>query len=508
MKGKLLILTVIFALQALSVWSAQDDTTQEPNDQTIQKIRELVNQDPDACEELIHSILELDSTDVAPKIRLQALQYLGLIRMYNYRFEESNALFRRAFALSSYLPEREHAILGQLHLDAGRNFNWQSAYDSALSSFFKSKDAFELAEDKNGIAKSYNAIAIITIQYNNDPEKALQYFTSAMKLHQEAGDTTYVARVMQNIGQLYNLLGKNDSAVYFLRQSNNIIAEAQDLRSLAIGNNILGAIFYDMSQLDSSELYYKQAIALDIQNQDSVGLMDDYCRLSKTLLAKQSFSEAERYALLAFNHAKNIYPKIESAETLSNIYEAQQQYRNALSYFKEFKLHTDSVKREDQQAAIDELQTKYETAEKEKEILSANAEIQQKERFQLFLIVLSLVVTISAGTIIYTQRQKNVLKEKALQAELSELRVEIKTLIGKYEGTLDVELDELNVKLVNPLSEREYDVFKQIYSQKTNSEIAEELFVSINTVKTHLKNLYTKLGVSNRKEALNLVLGS
>ena len=93
-----------------------------------------------------------------------------------------------------------------------------------------------------------------------------------------------------------------------------------------------------------------------------------------------------------------------------------------------------------------------------------------------------------------------------MQSELTELRDEIKTHIGKYEGTLDVELEELNEKLVNPLSEREYDVFKQIFSQKTNSEIAEELFVSINTVKTHLKNLYNKLGVSNRKEALDVVL--
>ena len=67
-------------------------------------------------------------------------------------------------------------------------------------------------------------------------------------------------------------------------------------------------------------------------------------------------------------------------------------------------------------------------------------------------------------------------------------------------------LEEINKKLVTPLSEREYDVFLQIFTQKTNSEIAEELFVSINTVKTHLKNLYNKLGVSNRNEAIGAVL--
>jgi DNA-binding CsgD family transcriptional regulator len=35
---------------------------------------------------------------------------------------------------------------------------------------------------------------------------------------------------------------------------------------------------------------------------------------------------------------------------------------------------------------------------------------------------------------------------------------------------------------------------------KTNKEIASELFISLNTVKTHIRNLYAKLEVSNRGE--------
>lgn len=55
--------------------------------------------------------------------------------------------------------------------------------------------------------------------------------------------------------------------------------------------------------------------------------------------------------------------------------------------------------------------------------------------------------------------------------------------------------------LVEPLSKRERDVLHLLADGQTNQEIAQALCVSINTVKTHLKNIYGKLGVSNRREA-------
>ncbi len=50
-------------------------------------------------------------------------------------------------------------------------------------------------------------------------------------------------------------------------------------------------------------------------------------------------------------------------------------------------------------------------------------------------------------------------------------------------------------------SERELDVLVFMCHGYTNSEIADQLGISGNTVKTHLKNIYGKLGVSNRTQA-------
>jgi LuxR family maltose regulon positive regulatory protein len=56
-------------------------------------------------------------------------------------------------------------------------------------------------------------------------------------------------------------------------------------------------------------------------------------------------------------------------------------------------------------------------------------------------------------------------------------------------------------ELIEPLTERERDVLRFLPSRLTLREIADELYVSVNTVKFHLRLIYRKLGVSSRVEA-------
>jgi LuxR family maltose regulon positive regulatory protein len=57
-------------------------------------------------------------------------------------------------------------------------------------------------------------------------------------------------------------------------------------------------------------------------------------------------------------------------------------------------------------------------------------------------------------------------------------------------------------ELVDPLSERELDVLRLLGGDLDGPAIARELSVSLNTLRTHTKNIYAKLGVSSRRAAV------
>lgn len=62
--------------------------------------------------------------------------------------------------------------------------------------------------------------------------------------------------------------------------------------------------------------------------------------------------------------------------------------------------------------------------------------------------------------------------------------------------------EDVRSHMIEPLTEREEDVLRLVASGMSNGEIAERLFLSIGTVKTHLHNAFGKLAVGTRTKAI------
>lgn len=81
------------------------------------------------------------------------------------------------------------------------------------------------------------------------------------------------------------------------------------------------------------------------------------------------------------------------------------------------------------------------------------------------------------------------------QLAIQDLR---KCISDKLDGLERLVSDETTVIL----SARESQVSRYLATNLTWSEVGQAMFLSTNTIKTHVKNLYAKLGVNNRRDAI------
>ncbi|MCX2454369.1 LuxR C-terminal-related transcriptional regulator [Pedobacter sp. PLR] len=107
-------------------------------------------------------------------------------------------------------------------------------------------------------------------------------------------------------------------------------------------------------------------------------------------------------------------------------------------------------------------------------------------------------------------------KVRALQEENVNIRMEINKYLFKIKDIVEVkphipnfsnskDQDVLNVLKVDfQLTDRETEVLLGIWEGLSNQELADKLFISLNTIKYHISNLYVKLDVKNRTQAVRI----
>jgi LuxR family maltose regulon positive regulatory protein len=95
--------------------------------------------------------------------------------------------------------------------------------------------------------------------------------------------------------------------------------------------------------------------------------------------------------------------------------------------------------------------------------------------------------------------------EKQLRAQEHRLIVYVDRLLAVFTQSAAMTQSEISnrkSKMIEPLSERELDVLKLLATELDGPDMARELVVSLNTLRTHTKNIYSKLGVNNRRAAI------
>lgn len=91
------------------------------------------------------------------------------------------------------------------------------------------------------------------------------------------------------------------------------------------------------------------------------------------------------------------------------------------------------------------------------------------------------------------------LLEKTLELKEKVPRSYVNKLLSAFRLSKLIQADE---DMFERLSERELEVLRLTAAGLSNNRIMEELFISLSTVKTHLRNIYSKLNVNSRTKAI------
>jgi ATP/maltotriose-dependent transcriptional regulator MalT len=167
-----------------------------------------------------------------------------------------------------------------------------------------------------------------------------------------------------------------------------------------------------------------------------------------------------------------------------------------------------------------ELNHQYETSKKEKKIEQQKVQITEmtnSRKSYLYILAILTLLLILFG-FLYRKRikhqqslEENIssiakqissLKSEnvALKSKLVQTETELQSLVLKYSEAKE----KLPPNLV-ALSKREYEVLLFIAEGLSDKEIADKIFVSVNTVKTHVRRIYDKLLVNSRMEATKML---
>lgn len=264
----------------------------------------------------------------------------------------------------------------------------------------------KLAEEMNDDLRKSVALNNIGLRYHDmgNPEIALGYYNRARKINLKTGATDRYATNLSNMGNAYQVMWFSDtsnksyydSARAFQMHALKIHRKNADKYKLQYGYQSLVYLYSEKAQmnlarqaLDSAE-YFAHAV------DDHYGIINLKSVRGHLLNEEKKYAEAIPILLDALKMAKEMNYRtilIDLYDELSKSYSGQENYLKAYEYNQKFQELEDSLQNFEKSRAFAQINTyEKEKAEKEREILNKNLEIQELRFIRQRLIRNSIII--------------------------------------------------------------------------------------------------------------------
>jgi len=287
-------------------------------------------------------------------------------------------------------------------------------------------DAFKLYNEigfEEGISSSNLRLAEI-YKKNKSYNLSENYYQKAIKFFAIKNDSLKLAASYINLGELYRETGNLDEALLCYNQINSLTENVYCNNYFSYAQGNIGLVYVAQNKLDSAEIHLHKAIEALEPLHDNYAVSSYLDGLAEVYFKRSQFNKAKQTSLKSLHLAQEygLKEQIRDASLrLSTIYNQFKEFEKAFFHHKQYVAYRDSINNEETIRKIANLRTKYEVAQKQKEV---DQEKAQKERYLIvaiaaisILIILTVLVFIILKISRY--RKKVNLKLKDQRQELA-----------------------------------------------------------------------------------------
>lgn len=326
------------------------------------------------------------------------------------------------------------------YANLGLVYYFQGKYDKNTSCMLKAIRGYDKLNFKKKLAQAYGEYGYQLKK--RDMKMALKYMQKGMYLAESIKDEDALTGIYDNYGVLKEMKNELDSALYFYHKAMVLKEKAEDNMGIPYSLNKIAFVKLMQHNYEESKALFDRAYQIRIKINDVFGIAESLNFYAYYFKEIGNDKEAVNF----FNKAilwskKNNYPSLleDNYHGLAEVFEKRQDYKNALISYRNHILYKDSIMNTDIRTKQAELDTEYQTEQKEKEILLQRAQIAEKNLWILggfaFAFFMALI-----GFMVYNKQ-----KEKTLQLqkdnELKDALLKIETQNKLQEQRLRISRD-------------------------------------------------------------------